>query len=129
MTAHPILGWVGPWEDSRVVLALSWQRWPQADPSPALFLLFQIEKIMSSIGEGIDFSQEQQKISGTLLDKRGKGFTAQCRSLRSSVWTPSEWPTPELRPHWPAFPTWLWHQLVMKIRSLRALFTTLAVWG
>lgn len=29
------------------------------------FFLFQIEKIMSSIGEGIDFSQEQQKISGS----------------------------------------------------------------
>lgn len=31
-----------------------------------LFLPFKIEKIMSSIGEGIDFSQEQQKISGTV---------------------------------------------------------------
>lgn len=27
---------------------------------------FQIEKIMSSIGEGIDFSQEQQRISGSV---------------------------------------------------------------
>lgn len=32
-----------------------------------LFVLyFQIEKIMSSIGEGIDFSQEQQRISGSV---------------------------------------------------------------
>lgn len=29
-------------------------------------LYFQIEKIMSSIGEGIDFSQEQQRISGSV---------------------------------------------------------------
>lgn len=28
------------------------------------FFYFQIEKIMSSIGEGIDFSQEQHRISG-----------------------------------------------------------------
>lgn len=55
-----------------VVLTLSWHCWPQVDPSldpppSVLFLLFQIEKIMSSIGEGIDFSQEQQRISGTVL--------------------------------------------------------------
>lgn len=40
-----------------------------AGPKLTLLLLvslFQIEKIMSSIGEGIDFSQEQQKISGTV---------------------------------------------------------------
>lgn len=30
------------------------------------FFYFQIEKIMSSIGEGIDFSQEQQRISGSV---------------------------------------------------------------
>lgn len=46
--------------------------WPWAgNAGPKLTLrllvsLFQIEKIMSSIGEGIDFSQEQQKISGTV---------------------------------------------------------------
>lgn len=32
----------------------------------AFFFYFQIEKIMSSIGEGIDFSQEQQRISGSV---------------------------------------------------------------
>lgn len=31
-------------------------------------IFFQIEKIMSSIGEGIDFSQEQQRMSGTVLN-------------------------------------------------------------
>lgn len=30
------------------------------------FFYFQIEKIMSSIGEGIDFSQEQHRISGSV---------------------------------------------------------------
>ena len=35
-----------------------------ACPFCSSFLPSQIEKIMSSIGEGIDFSQEQQKISG-----------------------------------------------------------------
>lgn len=33
-------------------------------------LYFQIEKIMSSIGEGIDFSQEQQRISGSVASSR-----------------------------------------------------------
>lgn len=32
----------------------------------SFFFYFQIEKIMSSIGEGIDFSQEQQRISGSV---------------------------------------------------------------
>lgn len=92
---------------------------------------------MSSIGEGIDFSQEQQKISGTLLMKRGKRGGLYCsvvamsvaHCVPRSVWPSSEWPTPELLPHWPEFPRWLWYQLVMKIWPLCALFTTLAVWG
>jgi hypothetical protein len=45
--------------------------------SLSLFLPFQIEKIMSSIGEGIDFSQEQQKISGMVpsgLSPRNMGL-------------------------------------------------------
>lgn len=84
---------------------------------------------MSSIGEGIDFSQEQQKISGTLLMKRGRGaLPLSGRHVRCSLIS-SEWPTPELLPHWPEFPRWLWHQLVMKLWPLRAWFTTLAVWG
>lgn len=37
---------------------------PSLTASPCVPLLFQIEKIMSSIGEGINFSQEQQRISG-----------------------------------------------------------------
>ena len=36
----------------------------------AFFFYFQIEKIMSSIGEGIDFSQEQQRISGSVPSSR-----------------------------------------------------------
>lgn len=37
---------------------------PSLTASPCVPLPFQIEKIMSSIGEGINFSQEQQRISG-----------------------------------------------------------------
>lgn len=35
-------------------------------PFSFFFIYFQIEKIMSSIGEGIDFSQEQHRISGSV---------------------------------------------------------------
>lgn len=80
---------------------------------------------MSSIGEGIDFSQEQQKISGMLSVERGKGsYCSVGASLFTCllVRTSSEWPSLELRPHWSAFPRWLWHQLVTKTWPLRALF-------
>ncbi|OWK53787.1 Ankyrin repeat and SAM domain-containing protein 1A [Lonchura striata] len=38
-----------------------------------LFFYFQIEKIMSSIGEGIDFSQEQHRISGSRMLEQSVG--------------------------------------------------------
>lgn len=56
------------------------------------FFYFQIEKIMSSIGEGIDFSQEQQRISGSVPGSR-VSLLVVLRTKRRCRLLPAELPT------------------------------------
>lgn len=46
------------------------------------FFYFQIEKIMSSIGEGIDFSQEQHRISGSVPSRCLSVLAVLCTQTR-----------------------------------------------